>query len=115
MHALCCKLDGQWCQDLMRKVKVVWHPDCAKKPLRLQSESRFITIDIVFNDGRLLSKRQDAANRKQLKVEEVYEKFGNNAGIAGVTENKISRSVILAKTFEKCEDVTELIDLVCGS
>ena len=102
-------------QDLMRKVKVIWHPDCAEKPLRLQSESRFITIDILFNDGRMLSKRQDAANRKQLKVEEVYEKFVNNARIAGVSENNISKSVILAKTFEKCEDVTELIDLVCGS
>jgi 2-methylcitrate dehydratase PrpD len=102
-------------QDLMRKVKVVWHPDCADKPLRLQSESRFITIDIVFNDGHLLSKRQDAANRKQLKVEEVYEKFVNNARIAGVAENNINRAVALAKTFEKCEDVTELIDMVCRS
>jgi 2-methylcitrate dehydratase PrpD len=102
-------------QDLMRKVKVVWHPDCAEKPLRLQSESRFITIDILFNDGRLLSKRQDAANRRQLGVEEVYEKYVNNARIAGISEDNISKSVTLAKTFEKCEDVTELIDLVCRS
>lgn len=101
-------------QDLMRKVKVVWHPDCADRPLRLQSESRFITIDIIFNDGLMLSKRQDAANRKQLKVEEVYGKYVDNARIAGISEDNISRSVTLAKTLEKCEDVTELIDLVCG-
>ena len=102
-------------QELMRKVKVIWHQDCAEKPLRLQSESRFITIDILFNDGHMLSKRQDAANRRQLGVEEVYEKFVNNARIAGISESNISQSVTLTKTFEKCEDVTELIDLVCGS
>jgi 2-methylcitrate dehydratase PrpD len=102
-------------QDLMKKVQVVWHPDCADKPQRLQSESRFITIDIVSKDGRMLSKRQDAANRKQLNIEEVYEKYANNAKIAGIAENNISRAVTLVKTFEKCEDVTELVDLVCGS
>jgi 2-methylcitrate dehydratase PrpD len=101
--------------DLMRKVNVVWHPECADKPLRLQSESRFITIDIVFNDGRLLSKRQNAGNRKQLNVEEVYEKYVSSARIAGISENNINQAVTLAKTLEKCEDVTELIDLVCGS
>jgi 2-methylcitrate dehydratase PrpD len=101
-------------QDLMRKVQVVWHPDCVDKPLRLQSESRFVSVDIFFNDGRILSKTQDARTRKNLRGEEVYAKYRNNARLADISERKLNQSVALVKALEECEDVTELMNLVCA-
>ena len=100
--------------DLMRKVNVVWHPDCAGRPLRLLSESRFVTVEILFSDGRTLAKRQNAESRKNLRGEEVYDKYRNNARMAGVSEREIERFVALVKALEECEDVTGLMDLVGG-
>jgi 2-methylcitrate dehydratase PrpD len=97
---------------LMDKIKVIWHPECAGKPRRLQGESRFVTIDIRLKDGRVISKRQDASNRKQLTAEETYVKYAENARSAGRTEDKIAKAVELVHSFEHCKDVTELIDLI---
>jgi 2-methylcitrate dehydratase PrpD len=99
--------------ELMGKIQVIWHPECSGKPRRLQGESRFVTIDIRFEDGRVISKRQDASNRKQLTAEETYAKYAKNARSSGLAEEKIAKAVALVKMFENWEDVTELIDLVC--
>ena len=102
-------------QDLMGKVSVIWHPDCADRPLRLLSESRFVSVEIVFDDGHSLSKTQDAKTRKNLNVQEVYDKYKDNARIVGLSEGKINQSVVFIQTLEEREDVTELMDLVCAS
>jgi len=108
------KFERSAAQELMRKVKVLWHPDCVDRPLRLLSESRFVSVEIVFNDGHTLSKTQDAKTRKNMSGEEVYDKYRNNARFAGMSEKGIDQSVVLVKALEKCKDVTELMDLVCG-
>ena len=100
-------------QNLMKKVRVVWHPDAADKPLRLQSEARFVSIEIVLDDGRMLAKRQDARTRKNLRGEQVYAKYRNNARIFGLSAEKIEQSVAVIKSLETRADVTELIDLMC--
>lgn len=99
--------------ELMDRIRVIWHPECAGKPMRLQGESRFVTIDIRLEDGRVISKRLDASDRKQLTAEETYVKYAENARSVGLAEDKITKAVELVKSFENCEDVTELIDLVC--
>ncbi|MDQ7096536.1 MmgE/PrpD family protein [Desulfosporosinus sp. PR] len=99
--------------ELMNKIQVIQHPECAGKPRRLQGESRFVTIDIRLRDGRLISKRQEAANRKQLADEEIYVKFAENARSTGLAEDKIAKAVERVKSLENCDDVTELIDLIC--
>ena len=76
------------------------------------SESRLVSVEIVFNDDHVLSKTQDARTRKNLSVEEVYEKFRDNARVVGLSEGKINHSVAFVKTLEEQEDITELIDLV---
>lgn len=100
-------------QELMKRVRVIWHPDCADKPLRLLSEARFVSVEIVFKDGQVLSKVQDARNRRNLSGEEVYDKYRENAGFAGMSEKKIERSIALVKALEKYENITELMNLVC--
>lgn len=99
--------------DLMSRVQVMWHPDCAGRPLRLQSESRFVTVDIDMSDGRALSKRVDARTRRNHRGEQVYDKYRDNARRAGLAEEKVAKSVALVKSFEECKDVTELMDLIC--
>jgi len=108
------KFERSAAQELMRKVKVVWHPDCVDRPLRLLSESRFVRVEIVFSDGHTLSKTQDARTRKNLGVKEVYDKYRKNAGTIGLSEEKIEQSIAFVQTLEKQEDVTKLMDLVCG-
>jgi 2-methylcitrate dehydratase PrpD len=101
-------------QALMKKVRVVWHPDNADKPLRLQSESRFVSVSIVFNDGRTISKIQDAKTRKNLKGEQVYAKYRANAKMCGLSDEKTSQSIALVKKLDKCDDLTELMNIVCS-
>jgi 2-methylcitrate dehydratase PrpD len=96
---------------LMDKIRVIWHPECAGKPRRLQGESRFITINIHLKNGHIISKRQDASDRKQLTVDKTYIKYAENARSAGLDEEKITKAVEVVKSFENCEDVTELVDL----
>jgi hypothetical protein len=79
----------------------------------LQSEARFVTIDVTFKDGSTLSKRQNTETRLQLTVEEVYSKFMDNGRLAGMSEKNISEMVNIVKTLENCEDVSKLVDLVC--
>ncbi|MFC1870060.1 MmgE/PrpD family protein [Chloroflexota bacterium] len=99
-------------QNLIKKVKLFWHPDCAGRPLRLQSEGRFVVVTLKLNDGRVLSERQDSGTKKNLKGEEVYTKYRENAKIAGLGDSDIEHSVTLIKKLEDLEDMTELMDTV---
>ncbi|WP_165452507.1 MmgE/PrpD family protein [Paenibacillus thalictri] len=99
--------------ELMGKIRVSWHPECAGKPRRLQGESRFVTIDIRLQDGRVISKRLDASDRKQLSARETYVKFAENARCVGLAEDKIAKVIATVELFEHCEDVTDLISLIC--
>lgn len=99
--------------ELMDKIEVIWHPECAGKPARLQGESRFVEISIYMKNGRVLSKYQDAVDRKQLAAEQVYDKFVDIARSVGKNEGNIQKAVDLVKTFENCEDAKELLDIVC--
>ena len=101
-------------QELLNKVDMVWHPECAGKPARLQGESRFVDVVIYMKDGRVLRRHQDASNRKQLTAEQVYDKFAGVARSVGKEEEKIQKAIALVKSFESCEDGKELLDLVCG-
>jgi len=102
-------------QALMKKVKVIWHPDFVDRPLRLMSESRLVSVEIVFKDGRVLSRTQDARTRRNLSIAEVYAKYRANAGMVGLPVEKIEQSVAFVKALEDQENVTALIDLVCAS
>ena len=101
-------------QELLNKVDMVWHPECAGKPARLQGESRFVDVVMYMKDGRVLRRHQDASNRKQLTAEQVYDKFAGVARSVGKEEEKIQKAIALVKSFESCEDGKELLDLVCG-
>jgi 2-methylcitrate dehydratase PrpD len=98
--------------SLMDKIKVVWHDECADMPVRLQGESRFVELSINLKSGSVISRRLNASNRRQLTAEDTYVKFAENACIAGLDEDKISKIVDIVKSFEKCEDVTEMISLL---
>ena len=106
------KFERPVAQGLMKKVKVIWHPDFIDRPLRLMSESRLVSVEIMFNDGRVLSKTQDAGTRKNLSVDDVYGKYRDNARLVGLSEEKIDQSVAFIKALEEQEDITELMDVV---
>ncbi|MFC1966923.1 MmgE/PrpD family protein [Chloroflexota bacterium] len=99
-------------QDLIKKVNVIWHPDCVDRPLRLQSESRFAIVTLNLKDGRVISEQIDTENRKHLVGEEIYDKYTANAKIGGVPENNIERSIELIKRLEELKDIKELMDIV---
>lgn len=100
-------------QELMDKIQVVWHPECAGKPKRLQGESRFIEVEIRMKDGTMIKKFQDASKRRQLTAEEVYTKYAENAAMAGKPEEKIRQAVSLVQSLESCKDVSQLIEVLC--
>ncbi|MDR1206521.1 MAG: MmgE/PrpD family protein [Peptococcaceae bacterium] len=100
--------------ELMGRIEVIWHPECAGKPARLQGESRFVEITIYMRDGRVLRKRQDAADRKQLTAGQVYDKFADIARSIGKDETNIRQTVDLVRTFESCADAKQLVDLICS-
>ncbi len=106
------KFDRPIIHELINKMEVVWHPECAGKPKKLQGESRFVTIDIYMNDGTVISKRQDAAQRKHLEFSQVYTKFADNCRSVGLAEEKIEKVSALVKDLENVEDINEIIGLL---
>jgi hypothetical protein len=63
-----------------------------------------------LKDGRVLSQREGRG--RQLKGEEIYAKYRENAKIGGIAVNKIECSIELIKGLENLKDVTELMDAV---
>jgi 2-methylcitrate dehydratase PrpD len=104
------KLARPLIQDLMKKVTAVQDPEMADLPLRLQGEGDFFIVTLKLKDGRVLSQREGRG--RQLKGEEIYAKYRENAKIGGIAVNKIERSIELIKGLENLKDVTELMDAV---
>jgi len=91
----------------------VQDPEFADLPLRLQAGplvDEAVTVTLRLKDGRVLS--EAAEHGRELKGEEIYAKYRENARIAGLTSNKIERSIELVKGLEDLKDVTELMDAV---
>ncbi len=109
------KLSRPIMQDMIKKVNVVWHPDFANKPPRLQSEARFATVTLNLNDGRVLSEQRDIGNTRHLTGEEIYAKYRANAKIGGLSESNIKRSIELIKGLEELDDTTKLVDTITKS
>lgn len=99
-------------QELIGKMQVLWHPECAGKPRRLQGESRFVSIDIFMDDGSVISRRMDAAKRKHLPYEKVYDKFADNARSVGLSQEKIDRVCAMVRDLENVEDISRIIELL---
>ncbi len=97
--------------ELMDKVELAWAEECAGKPARLQGESRFIDLTIRFRDGSVITRRQNAANRKQLEASQVYDKYAGIARRFGRDEEKINAAIALMQNFEQCDDAKEFLNL----
>jgi len=107
------KLARPLIQDLMKRMTVVQDPEFADLPLRLQAGplvDEAVTVTLRLKDGRALSQAEE--HGRELKGEEIYAKYRENARIAGLTSNKIERSLELIKGLEDLKDVTELMDAV---
>ena len=107
------KLARPMIQDLMKKVSVVQDPELVDLPLRLKKgplEAQFVTVTLRLNDGRVLSQREERG--RTLQGEEIYAKYRENAGMGGISANKIERTIELIQGLEDLEDVTELMDTV---
>jgi 2-methylcitrate dehydratase PrpD len=106
------KLARPMIQQLMKKVTVTQHPDTVDLPPALFWEYPFqgVMITLRLNDGRVLSERED--HEHDLKGEEIYAKYRENARIGGVTAKDTERSMELIKGLEDLKDVTKLVDTV---
>jgi len=106
------KLARPMIQQLMKKVTVTQHPDTVDLPPALFWEYPFqgVIITLRLDDGRVLSERED--HEHDLKGEEIYAKYRENARIGGVTAKDTERSMELIKGLEDLKDVTELVDTV---
>jgi 2-methylcitrate dehydratase PrpD len=105
------KLARPMIQDLIKKVTRVQHPDFVDLPLRLEGgQPNFAIVTLRLKDGRILSERVEQA--RELKGEEVYAKYQENARIGGIGKDKIERTIELIKGLENLKDVTELVDTV---
>jgi len=106
------KLTRPMIQQLMKKVSVAQHPDTADLPPALFWEYPFqgVIITLRLNDGRVLSERED--HEHDLKGEEIYAKYRENARIGGVTAKDTERSIELINGLENLKDVTKLVDTV---
>jgi len=109
------KFRRQAVHGLMEKVRVVGHPECEGKPKRLQNESRFIELTIWLKDGQVISRRQDAVNRKQLSAEETYVKFADIGHLVGLPADAIAGAARLVQNYETCEDASEPVRLIRDS
>ena len=97
--------------ELMKKTELVWSPEVAGKPKRLQGESRFVDVYFYMKDGTVLSRHQDGAKRKQLTAEQVYEKYAANASHFGKDSESIEKAQTLMRNFETCEKAAEFLDI----
>jgi 2-methylcitrate dehydratase PrpD len=105
------KLARPMIQELIKKVTVIQDPELAALPLRLQGDtSPFSVVTLRLKDGRVLSQKEGLG--KELKGEEIYAKYRENARIGGIGPNKIDRTIELVKGIEDLKDVTELMDTV---
>jgi 2-methylcitrate dehydratase PrpD len=105
------KLARPMIQDLIKKVTRVQHPDFVDLPVRLEGgKPNFAIVTLRLKDGRVLSERVEQA--RELKREEVYAKYQENARIGGIGKDKIERTIQLIKGLENLKDVTELADTV---
>jgi 2-methylcitrate dehydratase PrpD len=99
-------------QDLMRRVDHVWHKDFRDRPLRLQGEVRFALVTLRLKNGQVLSEQSDVSDRKNLRGDEIYAKYKDNAGRGGIELKKVERAIQIMKSLEDLEDMTELMDNV---
>ena len=107
------KLARPMIQELMRKVSRVQHPDFVGQPISLEGgRPNFAIVSLRLKDGQVLSERVEQA--RELKGEEVYDKYRENARIGRISEDKIERTIELVKGLENLKDVTELMDTVVG-
>ncbi len=97
-------------QLLMKKVHYFQHEDRRDKPLRLQSETRFVMLTVKMKDGHVFSEYLEAKGRRRLRGKEVQAKYQKNAEIGGLSEEQIERSLELLDKLESLPDVTLLMD-----
>jgi 2-methylcitrate dehydratase PrpD len=105
------KLARPMIQALMKKITVAQDPEFVDLPLRLQGGplvDEAVSITLKLDDGRVLSQREE--HGRELKGEEIYGKYRENARIGGLAEDKIKRSIELINGLENLKDVNELMD-----
>lgn len=95
--------------NLMKKIKMVAHPDLAEIPMPSRS-----IITIKMKDGREFLKRVDAAKgspENPLSKEEIVEKY-RDCSEPVIGREKVDRSIDMIWNLDKIEDINQLMDMV---
>lgn len=95
--------------NLMKKIKMVAHPDLAEIPMPSRS-----IITIKMKDGREFLKRVDAAKgspENPLSKEEIVKKY-RDCSEPVIGREKVDRSIDMIWNLDKIEDINQLMDMV---